>query len=79
MLKSNGISCDGGLVCGRGENRDHCGQWGRRRCVLFGTKGPSKWMTFRNAIGGAIDHYGAGDVMVVSPFLRRAEIGIKSL
>ena len=42
-------------------------EWGSQ----FGTKPASKWMTFKNASGGFIDHYGTREVLVVSPFLRR--------
>ena len=39
--------------------------WGME---LFGTKDPSQWMNFRKANGGPIEHYGARDVRVTSPF-----------
>jgi hypothetical protein len=39
--------------------------WGHE---LFGTRDASQWMTFRNANGGSIEHYGARDVKVVSTF-----------
>ena len=39
-------------------------EWGSQ----FGTKPASKWMTFKNASGGFIDHYGTREVLVVSPF-----------
>ena len=38
--------------------------WGEE----FGIKEPERWMTFRSASGGIIQHYGARDVHVVSPF-----------
>ena len=38
--------------------------WG----VQFEVKPASKWMTFQNASGGVINHYGTREVMVVSPF-----------
>jgi len=39
--------------------------WGHE---LFGTRDANQWMTFRNANGGTIDHYGSRDVKVVSTF-----------
>ena len=38
--------------------------WGSQ----FAIKPASKWMAFRNASGGNINHYGTREVMVVSPF-----------
>ena len=38
--------------------------WGEQ----FETKPAKRWMNFRNASGGYIDHYGKRDVHVVSPF-----------
>ena len=38
--------------------------WGTQ----FQLRPASKWMTFRNASGGIINHYGTREVMVVSPF-----------
>ena len=38
--------------------------WGAQ----FEVKPASKWMTFRNASGGVINHYGTREVTVVSPF-----------
>ena len=34
----------------------------------FGIRPASKWMTFKNASGGLINHYGTREVTVVSPF-----------
>ena len=38
--------------------------WGSQ----FETKPVDKWMNFKNASGGFIEHYGKRDVHVVSPF-----------
>ena len=38
--------------------------WGTQ----FAVKPASKWMTFKNASGGVINHYGTREVLVVSPF-----------
>ena len=38
--------------------------WGSQ----FEIKPASEWMSFRNASGGRINHYGTREVMVVSPF-----------
>ena len=38
--------------------------WG----LQFETKEADKWMNFRNASGGNIEHYGKRDVIVTSPF-----------
>ena len=38
--------------------------WGEQ----FETKPAEKWMNFRNASGGCIEHYGRREVQVVSPF-----------
>ena len=39
-------------------------EWGSQ----FETKAADRWMHFRNASGGHIEHYGKRDVLVVSPF-----------
>ena len=39
--------------------------WGHE---FFGTRHADQWMTFRNANGGEIQHYGSRDVKVVSTF-----------
>ena len=39
-------------------------EWGAQ----FETKAADKWMHFRNASGGHIEHYGKRDVLVASPF-----------
>ena len=77
MLKSNGMGSFvtdvlfvGGekteITVDSGAEENLCPwEWGKD---LFGTKDASKWMTFRNAKRGAIDHYVARDVMVASPF-----------
>ena len=39
--------------------------WGHE---LFGMREANQWMTFRNANGGSIEHYGSRDVKVVSTF-----------
>ena len=38
--------------------------WGEQ----FGIKPASKWMTFKNASGGVINHYGTREVLVESLF-----------
>ena len=38
--------------------------WGSQ----FGIREAEKWMNFRNARGGIINHYGRRDVQVMSPF-----------
>ena len=77
MLKPNGkgsfvmdVSSVGGekteITVDSGAEENVCPwEWGKE---LFGTKDASTWMAFRNANGGTIEHYGARDVMVVSPF-----------
>ena len=39
-------------------------EWGSQ----FGVRPADRWMAFRNASGGLIDHYGTREVLVVSPF-----------
>ena len=77
MLKPNGrgsfvmdVSFVGGekteITVDSGAEENVCPwEWGKE---LFGTKDASTWMAFRNVNGGTIKHYGARDVMVVSPF-----------
>jgi len=40
-------------------------EWGH---ALFGMREADRWMTFRNASGGEMLHYGSRDVLVTSPF-----------
>ena len=77
MLKSNGkgsylmeVSFVGGekteITVDSGAEENVCPwEWGEG---LFGTREADKWMTFRNASGGLIPHWGARDVRVTSPF-----------
>ena len=39
-------------------------EWGWQ----FQTREPKKWMRFKNASGGDIEHWGERDVIVSSPF-----------
>jgi len=76
MLKSNGkgsylmdVCFVGGgrtqITVDSGAEENVCPwDWGEQ----FETKPAEKWMSFRNASGGYIDHYGQRDVHVVSPF-----------
>ena len=38
--------------------------WGEQ----FGVRPADRWMTFKNACGGTINHYGTREVLVESPF-----------
>ena len=46
--------------------------WGAQ----FETKETDKWMNFRNASGGKIEHYKKMKIIVTSPFLRRDTLPI---
>ena len=76
MLKPNGkgsymleVSFVGGekteITVDSGAEENVCPwEWG----VQFETKAADRWMHFRNASGGHIEHYGKRDVLVTSPF-----------
>ena len=76
MLKSNGkgsylmdVCFVGGgrteITVDSGAEENVCPwEWGSQ----FETRDADRWMNFRNASGGRINHYGKRDVLVVSPF-----------
>ena len=76
MLKPNGkgsymleVSFVGGekteITVDSGAEENVCPwEWGSQ----FETKAADRWMHFRNASGGHIEHYGKRDVLVTSPF-----------
>ena len=40
-------------------------EWGEK---LFGTQKAGSWMSFKNASGGDIPHWGQREIKVISPF-----------